>query len=337
MHDAAGRYPDRDVNAMLLQPAHRRPFPVVVDADALIRDIVKTARERKQTILRGLGEDRYANLMATDVVHDEVERHLDEVAGEDAATAWGVWSDQYRPLLRWVEIPRRSRGTPIRPGENELVQRLDGVANRHPKDVPTAELALMCAPCFVVSGDRRHLHVEGFGRAGWLHDLTAAGELATIENAAHIMLVLAGSITESAARGGRALGRLIGRSEVGLALVGVAAGMLLSHGFHNREGMGRRLGNALDVYAELAERLSTERAARLARITDALVLPLTDPPVHALVAQVLARATAPFTIAELVGRVGGTVDESAVLSCVKDHPMFVFAPGRGWALGRLAS
>jgi hypothetical protein len=159
-----------------------------------------------------------ARIFATDRVRKEVERNLPRVAMSHADAAMRVWWADYRPLIRWVSLPDRLQSG-FRADERGLRERMLLVMEKHSADAPTAELALLCAPCFVLTDNRKHLHVAGFGDRGTRTALIAAGDATELE----LNGIRALSLGELGARGTWAVtsraARLAGDSPIAAALM----------------------------------------------------------------------------------------------------------------------
>src|SRR6185295_8794373 len=111
-------YPDRDLQVVLATPPHLRPFPVIADADELIREVTYRARRRKEPLLFSLSKFGIGRVYASERVRAEVERNLPIYAGADAALAERVFQQEYLSAIRWVSMPDRTRSG-FGPGEEE--------------------------------------------------------------------------------------------------------------------------------------------------------------------------------------------------------------------------
>jgi predicted nucleic acid-binding protein len=158
-------------------------FPMVIDANALRDELLRTTRMNQRTILCNAANSGVLRLFCAAHVVEEVHKHAAEWAttqGLDPAAVQAVWETSYLPLLRCVAIPQPL--TTAR--ENERLAVLANPTSRYgdPDDVPTAALALLLgAP--LLSKDAsplRAVYGEGFdhlAHAHWLRALSAGGDL----------------------------------------------------------------------------------------------------------------------------------------------------------------
>ena len=130
------------------------PLPIVLDADVLHRNVdyclrtgytprVLEAASTNYTLLTGVV------VFATSRVQAEVERQLVEIAQRRGVTLEDVrqlWEKLFLPRIRFVEISAEDIEDP----------RVDEVAALHGADAPTAALAVMLAPCIVLTDNRKH-------------------------------------------------------------------------------------------------------------------------------------------------------------------------------------
>jgi hypothetical protein len=328
-----GLYPDRDPGILFSVAPASRPFPVVVDADELLREVTYRGRSLKEPLLLSLARHRLARLLATDRVWEEVERDLPRYAGKHAHGALRAWREEYLPLIRWVAIPDRLE-TGFRASEHDLAVRMELVMERHSADAPTAELALLCAPCFVITGNHKHLHVAGFGDTGTRDALVAAGDAAELELAGIRTL----SLGELGARGTWSLTtrtvRLAGDSPIIAGLMLAALLFLGIKAYERRGQLKAAAGRTANATMELIQELTTKHADLLGTLIPSLVSPLQQPMIEAMVAQALVRAPAPLS-AEAVGYAcRPTLDREIALTALRGHSGFAFWAGRGWTLGR---
>jgi hypothetical protein len=324
-------YPDRDVAAILARPPTSRPFTVVADADELIREVVYRVRRGNDPLLLSLAGLGWARLFATDRVGEEVERNLPKHAGRDQSAALEAWRAEYLPLIRWVSMPDRSEvGFAV--GEDPLQARMSLVMERHDADAPTAELALMCAPCFVITRNGKHLHVAGFGDSATRKAIAAAGNKAELELTGLRAVSLAELGGEALWGAGRRAFKLAADSPLlgALMVVGV---IFLAQMANERRGQIRAAGRRFrDVSFELADQLVNHHHGLVAALAPSLVLALEEPTDAIQVAGRLARAPAPRS-AEVIAT-GLELDRDGVLEALRAHQAFSFWPGQGWTLGR---
>lgn len=326
-----------DLGTALSAPPHVRPQPVVVDANAFLKDCVANVRRPAVTALLGLAEAERIRLFATEQVHDEVARYLRTFARGEADAACTLWRTRYLPLVRWVA----PFGTADHGRSTEASDRLARLARRDPDDVPTARLALLCAPCLLVTSDRDLLD-HGFGDREWVTGLRAAGELSDLEGAAFISMQLVSAIAGTAGHAGAAATRAIGRSRLGLGLV---LGLAVMGATDWRPGLetrarryGRSASRALSATMRAVDWLETRRAIT-AKALDALtVAPDEEVRPDAVIGGLLARAARPVAARELsyeLARRRYALSNSELRVLLREHPAFVAVRGRGWELGQV--
>jgi predicted nucleic acid-binding protein len=158
-------------------------FPMVIDANALRDELLRTTRKNQRTILCNAANSGVLRLFCATHVVEEVHEHAAEWAttqGLDPAAVQAVWETSYLPLLRCVAIPESL--TTAR--ENERLAVLASPTSRYgdPDDVPTATLALLLGAPFLSkdASPLRAVYGEGvdhLAHAHWLHALSAGGDL----------------------------------------------------------------------------------------------------------------------------------------------------------------
>ena len=329
-------YPERDPGILLAVSPARRPFPVVADTDELLREVAHRARTGNEPLMLGLARHSLARLFATDRVRQEVERDLPRFATErrqDPGEAMRAWHEEYLPLIRWVTLPDRVE-TGFRADEHGLSTRMQLVMERHSADAPTAELALLCAPCFVITGNSKHLHAAGFGDVKTRDALVAAGNAADLE----LNGIRALSLSELGARGTWALtaraARLAGDSPLMGALMLAAIIFLGFKAHEHREQLKAAAGRAANATMELLQEVAARHGDLIEILIPSLVSPLEHPTIENRVAQTLVRSPVPLS-AEVIGYTRRpAVEREAALRGLRGHSAFVFWPGRGWTLGR---
>jgi hypothetical protein len=333
--------PELSATTALSVPPQLRPWPVIADANVLIRDVLANLRRPKDTALLGLAEAGYARLLGTETVASEVDEHLARVAGKARATAaFQLWRSRYLPVIRWVAEP----GTLLL-GSPAAEARVAGVAARDIDDVPTAQLGLLCAPALLVTADRDLLD-HGFGATEFVAALVATGQLSQLDGSLLIGLRLTGISVESAGRAVVAAGRFLARSEW---MWGAALGTVAYVVAHQRsvlrergrevQAAGRKVGKGV---AEVLTVFFEQRQAHINALADCLVEPLADPTIGSTLCRELARTPAPVPAAALHRRVGATlgsldVDERAVRATLRGSEAFVLVQGQGWQLGETRS
>jgi hypothetical protein len=324
-------HPDRDATTLLTTPPQARPFPVLADADELIREISHRARTGHEPLLWSLARLGWARVLATDRVAEEVERNLPAVAAGREYEAAVIWRSEYRPLIRWVTVPERGEGD-FGPEEAEVEARVREVSRRHRADSPTAELALICAPCFVLTGNRKHLHVSGFGDPGTADAIKAAADRAELELTGMRAISLTEPAVAGAWHGGRRLAKLAAERPIVGALLFLGLIFLARVVDRNRAEIGAALRRAGAVALEQAEAALERHRELTDTLAPSLVLPPQEPSPATLVGGRLARAGAPRTAASVAVELGLGADE--VLEVLRAHEAFCFWPDRGWTLGR---
>lgn len=334
---AAAALPELSATAALSVPPQLRPWPVVADANVLIRDVLANLRRPEVTALLGLAEARYVQLLGAEAVADEVDEHLARVAGAArAGLAEELWRTRYLPQIRWVADPAA-----LLVGSNEADARVAGVAARDVDDLPTAQLGLLCAPALVVTADRDLLD-HGFGAAEFVAALVATGQLSQLDASLLIGMRLMGLSLESAGRAVVATGRVVARSEWlwGAMLGGVA--YLVAHQWPALRERGRQLqagGRRLAKRtAEVLGVVFEQRRAHIEALADCLVQPLDEPTIGSVMCRELARTPVPVSAAELHRRASSVLpasapDEGFVRASLGDNDAFVLVRGRGWQLG----
>jgi hypothetical protein len=328
-----GVYPDRDLGTVLALPPTHRPFSVVSDADELIREVSYRGRTAKEPLMLGLARHHLARLFATDRVRKEVERNLPRVAGPHIESAERAWREEYRPLIRWVSIPDRlERG--FHGDEDALRPRMRQIMTLHSADAPTAELALLCAPCFVLTGNHAHLHAAGFGDADTRTALVAAGDAAALE----LNGVRALSLGELATRGTWELGsraiRLAGDSPLAAGLMLFALAFFAFKAYEQRDQLKTVAGHTANATMDFIQEMLIRHADLLTVLMPSLVAPLQPPTLETRIAQTLARSPSPLA-AEAIGYTRlPMLNRDVVLAALRSHPAFVFWRGQGWTMGR---
>jgi hypothetical protein len=325
-----GPYPS-SFPELLAVPPDRRPFVLVADADELLREIGYRARRNNTPLLLSLSERGWSRIFATDRVRTEVERNLPSYAGPNMAAAMRVWQDEYEPAIRWVDLPDR-RETGFRSDEGELADRMAPTLAVHGTDGPTAELALMCAPCFLQTGNFKHF--AGLAHPKTRDALVAAGHAAEFEAGGRATL----SLVELGVRGvGAATAQVVRAAAESPVLAGVLLATLYLAARKSAKGRERLVeiaGRVVAVTGQAAETLAGRRSELLAQIIPALVRPLQGQTVETQLAGILARNAAPIT-AEAVGlAVVPPLPRAVALAALRGSSAFEFWSGRGWTLGR---
>lgn len=130
------------------------PLPLIVDADVLLRNVEYCVRMGWTPRLLESASTNYTLvtgvlLFATLRVQEEVERHLPDVAKRRGVTnesVLKVWNNIFLPRIRIVDVDARLEPDP----------RVDRVRELDESDTPTAALAVMLAPCVLLTDNRKH-------------------------------------------------------------------------------------------------------------------------------------------------------------------------------------
>lgn len=324
-------YPHLDAATLLTSPPATRPFAVVADTDELVREISYRARTGNEPLFLSLAKLGWTRIFATDRVAEEVERNLTARAAGHEYEAMAAWRSEYRPLIRWVTVPERGIDD-FTAQEAGLEARMAEVMRRHMADSPTAELALMCAPCFVLTGNKKHLHVAGFGDAGTREALAAAGHKAELELTGMRAISLTELAGAGAWHGTRRTAKLVaGRPIVGVILL-LALVLFVRAVHRNRtevQAFVRRLGNA---GVEAAEAAMEHHRRLVDTLAPSLVRAPEEPNPASRIASRLARSSGPRSAERIAGEVGLGREEA--LRVLREIGAFCFWPGQGWTLGR---
>lgn len=270
------------------------PWPVVVDADVLYRNVDYALQWAAPGRLVGQANRGYTlltgvSLFAATEVKTETIRHLPDIAkrrNRPLADVERAWSEVVAPAVRFVELRPGAVSDP----------RLDGV---DPKDLPSARLVALLARAVLATDNRKHykpfalpetktdavakdlftLGQFGAGAKGVMLFPTLTG-VATIEGSKKMVSKLGGDVA----------------ALVGLALLGAAAYFLTTD-------RGRNLRTHMREMAEqagppLMEMLENAQAAD-DRVGAFAVERLGDPDALAVIARRLAVGQTIMTTAEV--------------------------------------
>jgi hypothetical protein len=238
-------------------------LPVVLDTSILLNDILDAARGHGGSLLLLAARKDVAHLYATERVREEVERHLARRATEGhvpVESAFQVWDDIYLPLIRFVPVDGVPRGRAARL-----------LADRDPKDLPTAVLAELLAPCLVFSKDNDLLDTE-IARHDWttiVHNAEEAKQLEILFGGGGFITLMFGTLGYEGAKGVVRLARAAPLP----TLLGAAVLTLIAHShFTSTRGRqqitdgksfakeaGHRLGRVIDA-ASVAKAFVQEAA-----------------------------------------------------------------------------
>jgi predicted nucleic acid-binding protein len=186
MHRDSAREPIRWPDSGGAFPADilLRPPPVVVDANILRNDVLRSCRTGQRTVLVTAANAGLFRLFSAEHVYQEVIEHSGDWAASGPVTRerfLQVWLADYLPLLRIVKISEGQLAW-LDPDELSRVQEL---AAQDPDDVPSATLALLIR-AFFLSNDRKALRAV-YGDADlsehqrWVDLLKAGGDAGELE------------------------------------------------------------------------------------------------------------------------------------------------------------
>jgi hypothetical protein len=159
------------------------PHVLVVDTMVIYDDIVRCLRHNQsRTALVESARRRATRLFAASHVYKEMYDHIGgfERRSVERGEVLRVFEDVYLGVCRFVDTR-----------QGEWHPRVLPVAEVDASDVPTAELAMLLAPCDVLTRDS-HLLDAGFGTGNWLARVFEAEELLGVEGATLAMMLLAG-------------------------------------------------------------------------------------------------------------------------------------------------
>jgi predicted nucleic acid-binding protein len=315
---------------VLNRPPWMRRHPVVVDANALIEDVLRRTRS-DFSAMTFLGRE-LASLVAPTYIDAEVLEHLPDVAeqtGCSVALAVSVYEQVHRPLVRFVEMPMLSGDA-----------RVHTVARADRDDAQLAHLATLLAPAIVLTKDR-HLTNAGIGDPDWLTTLHLLGELAELDamlwggsRAAWLSLYLPGLVVG-------AVGRQIARSEV---MLGITVGILVGALMYYRPQIRAAAAEAWTRIEPFVETLMASTADAMLKREQAeralsvrLIAPTTPVAVVGRTARLLAGHREPVASEQIHDRLlrrGHEISLAATRTMLRNHPAFVSVRGRGYQLGR---
>jgi predicted nucleic acid-binding protein len=237
-------------------------FPMVVDANVLRDELLRTVRKDDRTILCNAANGGVLRLFCAEHVIEEVERHAAGWALSkhvDPASVRDVWEATYLPLLRVVAIPA-GLTTSI---ENEGLSVLADPASPYgdPDDVPTATLALLLAAP-LLSRDRNPLRavygpeVNHVSHAQWLGALAAGGDLGPLSVYLQMSTMAIYGLGKASVSAFRALAQRVPWEWIVAAGAGTAglASLLLEPATKRRlgAGVGQVLGSAVELFGEIS-------------------------------------------------------------------------------------
>lgn len=311
-------------------PLGYRLIPAVVDANVLISDVCSVLRRRRATALIGQAATKMVRLLCTPRVVSEVETRMHRQARGQTADALALWRTRYVPHVRAVD--------PGEPEDDRIVAALAPVMANDADDVPTAHLAVLCAPCLVLTKDR-DLVDAGFGAPEWLTGLRSSGEVATMDAGIQALTYMSAGAVAGTGWVAWQAARAVARSPV---LTGAALALALAALTDGRPVLARqvtalraRTSGLLDTVVAGGEDVALRRSNLLATLMPYVLQPLHDPPTYTRVAAHLARAEQPVPAAALADALGG-LPLDGLRGILRAGAAFTLAPGRGWQLGATA-
>lgn len=214
------------------------------------------------------------------------------------------------------------------------------VAQRDDEDGPLAHLAILLAPCVVLTGDGDLTH-HGIGQDDWLATILLLKRLSELDAALWGGSRFAGLALYPPALAVGSAGRFLLQSELALgATIGMAIGAVLYLRPRLRAARASgwaRVGPVLERAAELIAQGIELRAQADAALQPRLLTATAPPTAEQAAARLLAERWEPMSSvgihAELVRR-GHEGSLAATRALLREHPSFVPVPGRGFQLGR---
>jgi len=323
-------FPGLPGEVLAVNPSRRRQ-PVVVDANALIEDVLWRARTG-YSALTILAEQKLVSVVAPPHVVAEVREHLPEIAArKGCAVAIEVFEAVHLPIVRCVDLP----------GELPSDARVRGVAMRDADDAPLEHLATLLAPAVVLTRDR-HLTREGFGQGDWLTTMLLVRRLVELDQ-----MLYGGSrfVWLSMYLPGLGLTALIRRLAQSEIASGLALGLLVGGLLWFRRQLRTAAASAWERVEPALEQLSEAMLLALedrARTTEALeallVCAASTPTAESAAARFLVERGDPVTSerihAALVSR-DYDISLAVTRQMLRAHPAFVGVRGRGYQLGRI--
>lgn len=295
----------------------QRPLPVVADANVLMDELLQRSRREQPTHLGDALANGDARLFVVPPVIDEAARHLPDRArrrGDDLGDVNHLWDAEYRPYTRLVEI------------ETHPDPRVGAVAARDSADEPTAALAVLVAPCILLTHDQ-HFSALGVIGSQWLETVTAARQLHLLDDASTAALFVT-------RLGWHALGaatQVITRSRFA-PLAGLAAGAVLGWALDATE-FRARIRRAAVSAGELALAFAGAQSAARTLVASQAVSMGEERTLVDDCAGILARADRPTTADELIRRLDGSItDRRRLLELLDNHPAFITTDD-AWILG----
>jgi hypothetical protein len=312
------------------------PWPVVVDADVLYRNVDFALCRGVPGMLIGQANRGYSLLTgvnlfaATDVLHETI-RHLPDIATRRNTTVdavHAVWDVIISPVVRFVELRPDAVDDP----------RLDGV---DPKDLPSARLAALLAPAVLATDNRKHYKPFALPETktdAVAKDLFTLGQFGAGTKGIMLFPTLAGAATLEGSK--KMVSKLGGdvAAFVGLVLVGGAVYFLRTQrGQTFRHGLADAVEQAGPPLMEFLDR---EQAAD-DRVGAFAVEQLEEPNAIALIARRLAVEKSVMTTTEVAAelrlrRIGfppGQSQQTQTREWLAREPCFDEVSRGHWSLG----
>jgi len=327
-------HPRTLIEALQRHP-HERIVPAVVDANVLISDVWATLRRPAPTALIGQAEARMLRLLITPQVAHEVETRMHRVADERTDEALELWHARYLPVIRIVDPGHPGASHVDAIGDPSIAALVGRVAARDADDAPTAHLALLCAPCLVLTKDADLLD-EGFGSPEWLTGVRSSGELADLDKTVWFAMNVSFVAGEELSRRAIAVARAVALSPMAISVAIAAATLVLAlrHTWvRSCPGTARaRAMAAIDLAVEVADYVAARRAALQDALAPHVVAPTRERSDVARVAARLAIAPSPEPLAQIAAAVPDAHPDR-VRELLRSEPAFSVVRGRGWQLG----
>lgn len=304
------------------------PQLAILDTNAVFNDLIyQLRRGREEGYLVRLAREGAIRLFAATHVLEEVQSKAasQERRGFSAEELLALFERRYLPHIRFVD-----------PGVGVPESRVSAVAD--PDDRPTARLALLLAPCHVLTDDQ-HLTSAGFGRPRSL-----AGLATSVDRTKQLdqLVVLCVELTKQAGRRWwprlRAQVRDTRPLEVGLGIgLGFALLALMPASGHARlnqvvSGGGKLLTEAGITTVSLGREWAGERAQYSKYLNEVAVQPSQPLTPEQRIARMLA-VEGSSTAAVIGARIA--LDVPAVETILGSNTAFV-NDGQLWSLGRRA-
>lgn len=327
----AGRYPPAvksSPTSLLDRAPLGGPGLEILDTNTIFNDLIYQLRHQREVgLLIRSAREGVLRLFATSKVLEEVRERAvtQERRGVSAAALLELFERCYLPEIRFVDIS----GVPVGP-------RVLPVGEADPDDLPTAQLALLLAPCHVYTDDS-HLTEAGFGEArNWLSLAQSAERAMQLDQT---MLLVAELIEWAYGKAKPWIKRNVrelGMADVLLGLgIGLLVLMVLPPAGHAKLDQairdGRRvLAKTSELTAGTGIGLLAERGRHQEYLASALVKAESTPTLEQRVARELA-LRGPLQVAEL--SVAIEIEVAEVDAVLKSRRCFVYDQ-QGWWLGR---